>query len=85
MEFNDRENYVEDEPNPDFYKCAEFAAKFPGCPMLEVAVYDWDMVFGDDLIGSDFIDLEDRYFSPDWSAIDNKPIEFRPLMTASSS
>lgn len=33
---NERDSYQLDEPNPDFYKCFEFEAIFPGCPMLNV-------------------------------------------------
>jgi len=39
---------------------------FPGCPMLMIDVYDYDDLFGDDLIGSTSIDLEDRYFLAKW-------------------
>lgn len=40
-------------------------------------MYDWDLIFGDELIGSNFIDLEDRFFSPEWQSVPNKPIEYR--------
>lgn len=30
--FNDRENYIEDEPNPSICKKVDFEAVFPGCP-----------------------------------------------------
>jgi Ca2+-dependent lipid-binding protein len=64
--FNDRVNYQEDEANPDFFKVFEFEAVFPGCPLLNIQVYDYDELFGDDLIGETKIDLEDRFFSPEW-------------------
>lgn len=83
--FNDRDNYQLDEPNPDFYKCFEFEAIFPGCPMLDVQVYDFDDLFGDDMIGETKIDLEDRFFSPEWQSIKDKPIEYRQLYHQSSS
>ena len=39
---------------------------FPGCPMLDIKIYDHDDIFGDDLIGDTKVDLEDRFFSPEW-------------------
>jgi len=75
--YNDRSNYQEDEPCPDFHKVYDFEAVFPGCPMLNVQVYDFDDLFGDDLIGETKIDLEDRFFSPEWQSIKDKPIEYR--------
>ena len=39
---------------------------FPGCPPLVVDVMDYDDLFGDDSIGKTVLDLEDRYFSPEW-------------------
>lgn len=82
---HEREFYQEDEPNPDFYRSFDFEAVFPGCPMLNVEVYDYDELFGDDLIGETKIDLEDRFFSPQWQSIKDKPIEYRQLYHQSSS
>ena len=42
-------------------------------------------MFGDELIGQTSIDLEDRYFSPEWQSIRQKPIEFRDLYHPSST
>ena len=78
-EFNDQENYQNDEPNPKFMKRLDFAVDFPGAPPLEIEAYDYDLLFGDDLIGKTVIDLDDRYFNPNWQAIDEKPIETREL------
>lgn len=44
----------------------EFEASFPGCSPLMIDVYDHDDIFGDDLIGTTTIDLEDRYFTRQW-------------------
>jgi hypothetical protein len=62
-------------------KVWDFKIEFPGCEQLRVAFYDYDLAFGDDLIGETFIDLEDRYFSADWTCYAHKPIEKRPLTT----
>ena len=42
-------------------------------------MWDYDLLFGDDLIGFTDIDLEDRYFSPDYNAWPSKPVETRDL------
>lgn len=44
----------------------EFDAEFPGAPPLVIKAYDYDDLFGDDLIGKTTIDLDDRFFCPDW-------------------
>lgn len=38
---------------------------------------DYDDLFGDDLIGTTWVDLEDRYFLAEWRALADKPVEFR--------
>jgi hypothetical protein len=60
-------------------KRLDFNVTFPGAPPLEIEAYDYDMLFGDDLIGKTVIDLDDRFFNPKWQAIDEKPIETREL------
>jgi hypothetical protein len=74
---NERDNYQLDEPNPSFFKHYDFEGVFPGCPPIVVDVVDYDDIFGDDSIGTTIIDLEDRFFSPEWQSIKNKPIEYR--------
>jgi hypothetical protein len=46
---------------------------------------DYDDIFGDDSIGITVVDLEDRFFSPEWQSIENKPIEYRNIYHPSSS
>lgn len=75
--YNERNNYQLDEPNPNFYKSYDFEGIFPGCSPLEIGIWDYDEIFGDDLIGTTSIDLEDRFFSIDWQNLEEKPIEFR--------
>ena len=77
QEYNERDNYQLDEANPDFYKRYDFSGVFPGSTPLEIAVWDYDMIFGDELVGSTSIDLEDRFFCVDWNSHPHKPIEYR--------
>jgi len=83
--YNERENHEDDNANPGFHKFYDFEATFPGCPLLNIACYDYDDLFGDDIIGETKIDLEDRYFSPEWQSIRDKPIEYRGIFIPSSS
>ena len=50
-----------------------------------IDIYDYDNIFGDDLIGSTTIDLEDRFFTREWEVLPYKPIEWRKLYHKSSS
>ena len=84
-EFSERDNYVLDEANPKFYKLFEFTGEFPGVPMIEIEAYDYDDLFGDDLIGKTSIDLDDRFFNGDWQSIEEKPIEYRQIYHESTS
>ncbi|XP_016351775.1 otoferlin isoform X2 [Sinocyclocheilus anshuiensis] len=59
----DKENYISKQLNPVFGKSFDIEATFPMESMLTVAVYDWDLVGTDDLIGETKIDLENRYYS----------------------
>ena len=83
--YNERDSYQENEPNPEIYKCYEFEGTFPGCAPLVITAMDYDDIFGDDSIGTTQIDLEDRYFSPEWQSIKHKPIEYRNFNHPSSS
>jgi len=65
--------------SPKFNKCYEFSMDFPGASPLEIWAYDYDMFFGNDLIGRTQVDLDDRFFSQEWQSINNKPIEYRDL------
>ena len=83
--YNERDNYQLDQINPTFYKSYEFDAEFPGAAPLSIKAYDYDDLFGDDLIGETIIDLDDRFFSPEWQSIRYKPVEFRQLMHSSTT
>lgn len=45
--------------------------------MLKIDAMDYDLLFSDDLIGTTNVDLEDRYFLPEWRALQEVPIEYR--------
>ena len=77
--YNERDSYIPDCHNPEINKMFEFNSGFPGCGILEIQMWDRDTVFGDDFIGETRVDLEDRFFSPEWQSIKNKPIEPRQL------
>lgn len=63
---SDRDLYQLDEPNPKINRVYEFSGTFPGAAPLSIEAWDYDDLFGDDLIGKTVIDLDDRFFSPDW-------------------
>lgn len=83
--YNERENYIDNESNPSIYKQFDFEAVFPGCPELLVQLWDYDLLFGDELIGETRVDMEDRYFSADWKSATHKPIEHRQLYHPSTA
>ena len=76
---NQRDQYQLDEPNPKFYTHFDFEGTFPGCSPLEICIYDYDDIFGDDLIGKTIIDLEDRFFCTQWRDLREKPVEYRQI------
>jgi len=83
--YSRRDKYQLDEPNPKFYDMFEITAKFPGAPPLEIEAWDYDDLFGDDLIGKTIMDLDDRLYCPEWRTIAQKPIEYRELYHPSAS
>uniref|UniRef100_A0A8C4QS14 C2 domain-containing protein n=1 Tax=Eptatretus burgeri TaxID=7764 RepID=A0A8C4QS14_EPTBU len=62
-EIKDKDNYISKQLNPVFGKSFDIEATFPMDSMLTVAIYDWDLVGTDDLIGETKIDLENRLYS----------------------
>jgi len=83
--YDEQKNYQLDEPCPKFHKAYDFEVEFPGAPPLDIHAYDYDDLFGDELIGSTSIDLDDRYFSAEWQSVTSKPIEYRQLYHPSST
>lgn len=71
-EFSCRDQVVKDTLKPYFGHCFQFETLLPGPTQLQLAIYDWDVIGKDDLIGTTTIDLEDRYFSPEWRALSHE-------------
>ena len=80
---NEREKAKPAGTDVAFYTHYDIEQSFPGCSSLTIELWDKDFSFGDDLIGSTSVDLEQRYFSQDWNS-DEKPIEYRQLYHPSS-
>lgn len=66
QKYNLRDKYQLDTCSPTFNERFEFNVEFPGAPDVVIEVWDYDDLFGDDLIGKTTIDLDDRYYSSDW-------------------
>ncbi|XP_023694974.1 otoferlin-like isoform X2 [Paramormyrops kingsleyae] len=62
-EIRDKDNYLSKQLNPVFGRSFDVEVTFPLETLLTVAIYDWDLVGRDDLIGETKIDLESRFYS----------------------
>ncbi|XP_072123386.1 fer-1-like protein 6 [Mobula birostris] len=62
-EIKDRDNYIPKQLNPLFGRSYDIEATFPMDSMLTIAIYDFDTIGRDDLIGQTKIDLENRFYS----------------------
>jgi len=82
--YNERKNWQLDEACPKFHKHFDWEGVFPGTTPIRIQVWDYDEIFGDDLIGTTILDLEDRFFNQQWRALEHKPIEYRTLYHDSS-
>ncbi|OQR94853.1 dysferlin-like protein [Achlya hypogyna] len=69
LKINDRANHFKKTLNPDFYRLFTLEATIPGTSQLSIAVWDYDRVGTDSLIGETIIDLEDRWFHKQWQDI----------------
>ncbi|XP_063717173.1 dysferlin-like isoform X4 [Symsagittifera roscoffensis] len=63
QEVNDVENYSPNTLDPMFGRMFEMTVTLPVEKDLKVAIWDWDAIGANDLIGETVIDLEDRYLS----------------------
>ena len=77
--YNGRDDAQMDEANPQFNMHFEMKSEFPGSKPVVIDAYDYDLIFGDDLIGKTTVDLDDRFFTPQWQALEEKPIEARQI------
>ena len=79
--FGSRNDHVKETLAPWFYKMFQFNTELPGCSQLQFKLLDWDKHGGDDMIGCNVIDLEDRWFSAAWNGEFAKmpPLELRQL------
>jgi hypothetical protein len=85
VNIKDSEKRKKNTPRPPFYECYEFNINFPKETVLDVGVWDWDRIGADDVVGMSKIDLENRFFNPEWKAYQYKPIEYRTLWNPCSS
>eukprot|EP01050_Picozoa_sp_SAG11_P038980 SAG11_NODE_16179_length_555_cov_0.793860_1_plen_175_part_10 len=74
-----------------FGQVFEFERPLPGLSELSLAVYDWDLIGKNELIGETLVDLDDRYYSDQWQALGQapdhpcrKPTEWRTLTVPGS-
>lgn len=81
----DREDYKEDNSHPQWHKHFDFETTMPGDSLLQIQVWDRDVLFSDDFIGETTLDIEDRFFSPRWNSVVNKPVELRSLFAPTST
>jgi len=75
---DERDKHQDDTENPKFHSSYEFRVNLLESPILNIKVYDYDYI-GRDLIGETNINLDDRYYSPFWRSLPEKPIEDRSL------
>lgn len=67
FEFSNRDRYKLDNSSPVWNEYVCFPVNLPGSKTLVISAYDYDDLFGDDLIGTTEIDLDDRWFTPNWA------------------
>ena len=81
---DNKSEYQKNNNNPSIYKAFELPATLPGKSMLKVQFWDFNSLTTNTKIGTTKIDLEDRFFNEKWLALEEKPIETRPLKIKSA-
>jgi hypothetical protein len=61
--------------NVEYYQAFEIAANLPGIALLNISIMEKNLFGFDSLLGTGIIDLENRWFSKTWKALQPKPIE----------
>eukprot|EP01122_Echinamoeba_exundans_P013557 TRINITY_DN5939_c0_g1_i1.p1 TRINITY_DN5939_c0_g1~~TRINITY_DN5939_c0_g1_i1.p1 ORF type:complete len:1400 (-),score=332.16 TRINITY_DN5939_c0_g1_i1:124-4323(-) len=85
INIDDSSNVIQNSLDPEWNKCFQFNSTVPSSESeIIISVYDHDAHGKDDLVGETAIDLETRWFSDEWKAMDPKPIERRQLRHPSS-
>ena len=79
--FGNRRDHVKETLAPWFYKMFQLPPSSRVRPS-QFKLYDWDKNGGDDVIGVNTVDLEDRWFSPIWKSqfSETPPLELRTLL-----
>lgn len=60
--YQNKEEHINDDSNPSFYKIFDITTNLPGPSDLLIQVFDFDDFLPDELIGQTTIDLEERFF-----------------------
>ncbi len=81
---DERDKHQNDKKDVSFFKMYELKTELPSNSMLKIQVMDYDYI-GSDLIGETVISLDDRFYSPFWRALPNKPVEDRALSIPQSA
>jgi len=61
--------------NVEYFQAFEIAATLPGIALLNVSIMEKNVFGFDTLVGTGIIDLENRWFSKKWRALQPKPVE----------
>lgn len=77
--FDNKDKRINDRKNPKFFSSHEFKAVFPGASTLKIDFVDYDPIGSDEVVGSTWIDLEDRFFDKKWRNDIEHPIEKRDI------
>lgn len=62
--------------NPNFFEMFEFTTQLPGPSLLKIQMWNKNTFLSDKFMGETIIDLEERWFHPKWTKLDQaKPVE----------